>query len=357
MIKNLIIHIGDRKTGSTSIQAALANNSLTCSSASIVYPVNQSKINHISLARAIGRRGSGCVQRGQALRKRLQTSNADYAVISSEDFEEVQPEYLNQFINTFLPEFRDSMRIIGYIRPHAERIVSSFCERSKIGAQASSLPDLHLRFLRSGLLQYAPRMQAWREVFGERVLFKPFIPTLLNGQDVVLDFYNFMLGGMDFQINAPKHLNESLFLEDIVILREAHACLRKIFGDTIKQSTLNAFGRRMAYVLSSSRASGTKVSLHRKLFEDIIQIYRNDAETIDRQFFSESPMLNALIGHRDKVVDDEQSLSISDYYSPETIRQISCWSEFIGRLIISNQEHFIANLVRPEFFSREIHQG
>lgn len=348
MIKELIVHIGDRKTGSTSIQAALASRNWICRSANIIYPA---KVNHNLLASAISKSNGRVGLRGEKLRERLLRSDADYAVISAENFEDVNPKNLALFIDTYLPELRSSMRLIGYIRPHADRLLSSFSERSKRGVCLYSLAELHDQFVRSRFLFYAPRMLAWRAVFGEHILFRPFDRSLLCEQDVVKDFFGFVLGGHDFQLNTLQQRNESLCLQDLVLLRELHSLLRKRFGEDIKQSTLGAFGRNMANLLTSEENKGTKLQLHRNLLEDVILAYREDAIVVDREFFTGSPMLNALESHRDKTVENEQSLDVAEYYSSEAIRQLRCWAEFIGRLMVRNQEQFAGSIVPPKPFS------
>lgn len=339
MIKELVIHLGDRKTGSTSIQSALASKSWRCPSARLIYP---SSSNHNSLANALRDVGNGrsLAQRGERLRARLLRRDAEFGVLSAEHFEFVSPHDLATFLDKYLPESLPQLRLIAYIRPHADRLLSTFAERSKLGARCASPAQLHRALLANGLLQYAPRLREWRNVFGKKITFKPFIRSMLYEKDVVLDFFRFVFGDHAFSLRDSQSRNESLCLEDLVMLRKVHSILRHHFRARLDLSTLQYFGRRMGIVLASSGATGTRPCLHRGLVEEVISAYRDDAIAVDQEFFAGNPMLSALEGHRDKVVEEEQSLNVEDYYSQEAIRHMTCWAEFIGQIMASNQKQF-----------------
>ena len=91
MIKQLVVHVGDSKTGSTSIQATLANNGWTTPTAkAICYPA---VLNHINLALSNGKpKQAKMHERGfNRLRKRFLESDADVGVISAEILEFIAP--------------------------------------------------------------------------------------------------------------------------------------------------------------------------------------------------------------------------------------------------------------------------
>ena len=344
MIKELIIHLGDHKTGSTSIQTALASRNWTCETCKLIYPTQW---NHNPLAKAIKGVNEGLAKKGENLRQRMLSSSADIGVISAEAFENVPPQKLAQFLATYLPELSRSTRLITYIRPHADRLLSSFAERSKIGLRCGTLAQLHRNFLSRGFLAYAPRLRDWRNVFGEQLTLRVFQRNLLHGMDVVDDFYSYVFGAHSFEFSQSPHTNKSLCLEDLVMLREVHQVLRKNFGDRLNNSTQTIFGLHFAILLAQSEVKGTRIQLHRDLVEEMISAYRGDAIQLDQEFFSGSPMLDALEAYSDKAIEEEQSLNPANYYSQETLRQMHCWAEFIGRLMVSNQSQFLANSRPP----------
>ena len=192
MAAELILHIGGFKTGSTSIQAALAKCNYTVPGKTILYPgvaeregLAKSRGQHDRLARTpfpnqpVARHREA---RFAAVARRLRKSDADtdYAVLSAEMFEYVNPQLLAAEIDRHFPEYRDRLRIIGYVRPHAERLVSGYAERVKHGFflgsleefhQASSVKDKphHWGFF------YAQRFARWKACFGDAFQIRPMI--------------------------------------------------------------------------------------------------------------------------------------------------------------------------------------
>jgi hypothetical protein len=139
LIKQLIIHIGQHKTGSTSIQSALATGKVMCPTTSLFYP---GKNSHNNVARTLLRAALAeqKAARFSALAKRFAKSNADIGIISAESFEFVRPMALQRALKQFFPEHADTARIIAYVRHHAARLVSSFCERTKKGRSTAVWP-------------------------------------------------------------------------------------------------------------------------------------------------------------------------------------------------------------------------
>ena len=101
MIKQLIIHLGDCKTGSTSIQSALCKKAWQSKAAKILYPTN---FNHNFLAGLIKNNNQDALKsRADKLRQNLVKSNAYYGIISAEGFEGVHPVDLSSFMQQYCP--------------------------------------------------------------------------------------------------------------------------------------------------------------------------------------------------------------------------------------------------------------
>lgn len=348
MVDELILHLGDRKTGSTSIQTALASQATSSAAGRIIYPT---RWNHNPLANAIrGEAKPGFLEkRADLIRQRLLKSDARYGIISAEHFEVTPPEAVQQFLHNYLPEWKGRVRLIAYIRPHADRLLSSFAERSKLGSGSKDLRALHEKFKANGFLEYAPRLRAWRSVFGDSLTIKPFRRELLFEQDVVRDFFEFVFRGEEMSLRRVDVRNESICLQDLTMLRLIHSTLRKEFGNRIKKSTQQAFGRRLAIVLASSRSqAGCKLQMDQRLVEDVIATYTEDAKSVDREWFDAGPMLEGLQAHRSKANDQEQSLEASDYFDAETLRLVRCWTIFMGRMMAKDQKRFLALSLPPE---------
>lgn len=335
-VKQLIIHLGDRKTGSTSIQSALSKKSWNSKTAQILYPTNS---NHKNLAMLIKANKKEVLKiRAAKLRKRLIESNSDFAILSAEAFEVVPPEMLSQFIQQYLPEWKESVKLIAYIRPHTDRFVSSFVERTKLGSFNQSMSVLHQKFKEQRFLIYKKRLDAWRSTFGDRFEVHPFVRSSLHNSDVVDDFFKQIFNGQSYNLKNHDYRNESLCLEDLSALIETRKIIKEKYGKQLKPKTLLRLGQRMADVLSGSRANGTRICMHRALAEEVSAFYREDAMAIDREYFSGEVFSSSLESIFKNVVDEEQSLDVHHHFSEQEIRRLQCFADLLGSMIKNNNK-------------------
>ena len=158
-----------------------------CPTTSLFYP---GKNSHNNVARTLLRAALAeqKAARFSALAKRFAKSNADIGIISAESFEFVRPMALQRALKQFFPEHADTARIIAYVRPHAARLVSSFCERTKKGAFDGSLADYHEWNLAKGNFFYHNHFDKWQSIFNGRLTLRPMVRHKLRNGDVVHDF-------------------------------------------------------------------------------------------------------------------------------------------------------------------------
>lgn len=330
-IKQLIIHLGDRKTGSTSIQSALSKKSWESKSAQILYPTNS---NHRNLALLIKANKKEVLKnRAAKLRQKLIKSNSDFAIISAEAFEVVPSGMLSQFIQQYLPEWKDTVKLIAYIRPHADRFVSSFVERTKHGNFNQSMSVLHQTFKEQRFLIYKNRLDAWRSTFGDRFEVHPFLRSSLYNNDVVDDFFKQVFNDQPYNLKKHDYRNESLCLEDLSALVEILKIIKEKYGNQIKPKTLHRLGQRMADSLSGSRANGTRICMHRKLAEEVSDFYHEDAMAIDREYFSGEVFTSSLESVFKNIVDEEQSLDVHHHFSEQEIRRLHCFADLLRSML------------------------
>lgn len=344
MVEELVFHLGDCKTGTTSVQSILAAEAWESAGKSICYTA---RFNHIPLAKTLTQDTENQKQRFVKTRQQLAKSDAKLGVISAEHFEFVDPEVLYDALKKYMPKMLENLRLVAYIRPHADRLVSSFAERSKKGLFMRSLEAMHDKADEGGLLHYAPRLRKWREVFGDRYEVRPFVRSeLLNG-DVVQDFFSFALRTTDFKITQPTQANESLSVEDISMMRLLH----QTFRDDETKSLVDqrkAFGWFMSEHLGNiPSAGGTKLRMHKALAEKVAETYREDAEILDREFFGRPVFGPALDAAPGKAIDEPQSLNPKDNFSPEEIRRYEAFASILQHLMASDPKHFNWAL-RPE---------
>jgi hypothetical protein len=342
MVKTLVIHLGGHKTGSTSIQSTLARQTWEAD-ASICYPSvlagragAQARSNHGALAAVLTGPPDPALrdQRFALAARRLAASDADLGVLSAERFEHVNPAALHQVIAAHFPEHADSLRLIAYVRPHAERLVSGYAERVKHGVWSGTLEEFAAQMagvtgLRSFF--YHDQFLRWRRVFGPRFTLRPMIRERLVAGDVVRDFLDFALEGRAVRLTEPALRNESASLEDLALLREFH---RLAGGGEKPSEAQNKLGVRLARHLNEDpAATRTKLQLHRALAEAVVETYRADAAALDAEFFDGTPMTDALLAAPAKAVETAQSMRAEDHFGAAEMRLIRVWSGFLAELL------------------------
>lgn len=348
MVHKLVIHLGDSKTGSTSIQSVLSEHLLESRTHSICYPA---RFNHVRLAETLYQRSQRPFKdsRFSSVARKLNQSEAEIGVISAENFEFCDPALLSEAINDYFPEHKNSVQLIAYVRPHASRILSSFAQQIKRGVFDGSLDQFcHYFFHEKKRIHYAERCQNWKNIFGERYIVRPMIPSLLENNDVVSDFLLLCLGDRHFTVRTSDYKKKSLTLEDLSILKYIHSKVRSIDGG--HAFAHQRFGGHFAEILSKFPSdTSTKLAFHSKCFERFQEMVNDDIDQSDKMHFSEfdSPMRAAMIQAGEKLVSKPQSLEILDHFEANTIRIVDCWIELIKIMSDNDPQNFQKIIRRP----------
>jgi len=348
MVKKVVIHLGDSKTGSTSIQSTLANCRWKSDTHSLFY---SAKFNHSRLADTLYKKSCEKFRsaRFQSIARKLNRSDADIGVISAEQFEFCDPKSLSDSIDEYLPKYKNNIQLISYIRPHSARLLSSYAQQIKRGVFNGELDQFcYYFFQEKRRIHYAERCQAWKDVFGESYIVRPLIPALLKGQDVVTDFLCLCFGDDQFNLGLSIHNNKSLGIEDLSVLRYIHSRLDTANGKYI--SNYRLFGAHFSELLMQlPTGKTTKLAFHRSLFEKIVEMTRVDVDETDKIHFQGfgAPFKTAMLDAANKLVDDQQSIDISDYFGQETIRIVDCWIELIKIMSDSDPQSFQKMIRRP----------
>ena len=288
MAKSFVLHIGDPKTGSSSIQEVLRHRQWDSPQATLDYP---DQLNAFPLANALSdpKQAAQRAARWGSLAAWLRAAPADVAVVSAEQFFRVDPGVLLDTMNEFLPEHLQSLRVIAYVRPHANRLVSAFMQRSKAGLYQGDMEAFFDRSQGENLLRYAPRFQRWREVFGARFTLRPMIRSQLLNGDVVNDFMDFALNGAPFTLRGTVQANTSLPLEHLAGLREVQAILKR---NQIPGGTRHSVGDHVGRTLARIRpGAGTRLQISQALYHDIKAYCQSDAAALDAGFFGGQPLM------------------------------------------------------------------
>jgi len=314
LTKSLVIHIGDQKAGSTSIQATLAKGGITSPDAKLFYPT---KFNHRPLASTLMLKDKfkNRADKFKNIGKRLDKSDADVGVISAERFERVDPHLLHETLEKFLPQYLGNLRIIAYVRPHADRLVSSWAQQIK-SKYTGSLTEFYDKYHAAERLNFSKRLDSWSSVFGDAFHARPMIRSHLHGGSAVPDFAKFCFQSDNFEVKEEE-ANSSLFLEELALLR----MIQLMDDEGQKQKRwASPLGAMVARNLESSSAikDGTKPRIHLDLLSKLQADYSPDAAAIDEKYFDGSPMSDALANA--KHVSEPQSINPEDHFSADEIR-------------------------------------
>ena len=334
--KTLVLHIGDHKTGSTSIQYAFANGRVALDGRRLFYPAGLSH-NHLRGPAEALFGGKKKISREEAaqtftrLARRIRKADADLALISAEALDAIPAEQLRQIVETYFAEAADEIRVVAYVRPHAARILSSFATQTKSGLfNSGPLEAFHDRLLSQGRLFYHPRFAALRAAFGERFLLRPMIRARLEAGDVLTDFIRHGLGVDRFEISGLPPANESLSLEDMMRLKHLQS-----HHQHLKQNLRHALGWEVMRLLAEQppAAGATRLELHRSLAEQIRATYLEDARAMDRAFFGGEALLEAELNAAvENARPTAQSVAPEDHFSASELRGLELMSRMAAGL-------------------------
>ncbi|MEX5516758.1 hypothetical protein [Pseudophaeobacter sp. 1A09344] len=348
MVKELIIHLGDTKTGSTTLQGVLRSGSYTLPGVQqLLYPGRH--LNHNYLAQGLYRKEkkAGNTRRFRKLHQALESSDADFAVVSAEHFQFASPTHLQQVIQETLPGYEHKIRLISYVRPHAEKLLSAFSEQIKFGMVKGGLRGFFNRMSARGTLDYTPRFLEWRNTFGDRFELRPFVRQELFREDISADFFHFLTGEEGTELQGKTVDNPALTVGQIALLQHVHHVFR---SEAARQEIDRKLMRRALTALSQAVTQEIKrtgigketgrLHIPRSLIGKVIDRYQEDAAALDAAFFTGTPMTEALQAAPQKLSGKKQSFSAADYFDTETLLGVEALSGALSALALHTPEQF-----------------
>lgn len=345
MQQQIIIHIGDFKTGSTSIQNALETALCTPHGKRLFVPEIGDPRN---LAKTLGDPAHTRFlrRRFRRLNRQLNRATWDAAVVSSEQFMSYPAQKLFDAINKYLPRHRTKIRIIAYVRPHIGRVTAEYGEQIKQGFLTGPMEEMYAWQMKRKILFYHKCFTDWRRLFGDAFTLRPFIEQEMQQGDAVYDFFFTVFGGAHFDLKPPPRRNPSLSLQDLSILRFLH--LRAKESDVNLMRMQAAFGWNFAAILASHPApTATRLKTHSSLCNTISQALMDDAKSLDRAFFHKPLFENAMNAGLKNAVELPQSMALETHFSPDMQRFISCWGDLVLRQMQSGGQPFLSSILPP----------
>lgn len=315
----LIFHIGDPKTGSSSIQRVLFSGGWTSPSRTLAYP---DRISAVPMAKSLYPDARAKRRRNlfTASAEWLATQSADVSVLSAEHFAFVAPAKLRSVTRRFMPDHADDMGIIAYARPHMGRLVSSFSQAVKIRGFQGSFEDFCQGAVTSRRFHYAPRFAEWQATFDARFTLRPLVGSRLHRQDVVADFLHTVLETDDFEITADTRQNESPSVAQLACLRFVQSRLQ---GTATPDPARKAICASLSVRLQAAADTpGQRLKMPASVLAPMQQAYGEDAAALDKRFFDGTPFSDALQDAARNTTDAHQSLAMADHFSPAQITEL-----------------------------------
>ncbi len=333
MIRELVFHIGDPKTGTSSIQQAMHERAWHCKSVSVAV---QKELNANTLANSLRPRPKILARkrRKQELaskRRWVAETEADLGIISAEFFSFVRPRRLQRVLGKHFPDQADNTRIIAYVRPHADFIISSYAQILKCGYFPGSLAEYCVYVQEQGHLPFTPRFDRWRAVFAENFLLRPFVRSELRDGDVVADFFHAVLRGAAFELSPLPPVNESLSLEELAGIRVVQA--------TVREEGLSSYlhipiGGAIGWLLAGREGrSRNRLQIDQANAEQIRATFMEDAQALDAGYFGKPLFAQALDKAVEKAVPQAASLMAEDHFSEPEIRELQALTTGIAGLL------------------------
>lgn len=318
MIRELLIHTGDPKTGTSSIQAVLNAGAWRCPTAQLV---PQPHLNNAPLANALKSGADPDFVREQfgGLRDWFADSDGGTGVISTEFLARRSPHHLRRVLTEYFPGL--PLRTISYVRPHASRALSAYGQRLKTGTFDGTLPEFCRFIATAPTLYYAKRFPAWHSVFGSGMILRPFVRSALRDGDAVADFFHHALGGASFELLPLETVNEALSVAELSGLRLVQqAWQRQTLADHHRLALGGALQRSLS---TQEQRSGEKPALDQACASQLLETFRDDAAEMDRQFFARPILEEELLRSRDRACKDSQNFSADAHFSPAQQNQLA----------------------------------
>lgn len=352
-MRKLIFHIGDKKTGSTSIQQALLRNMWVCKTCRLEYLIDADAPYHHHLAWLMTQPQKTVEIRSLfgRLSRRIRKSDADVGIVSSELFREVPPSVLRQAIDRFLPQYADQVEILIYIRPHADRLLSLYGQEVKLGSFLGFPYDYYELTLKRGDFRYFDLLHQWQKTFGDQLTVRPMVKEHLFAGGVVSDFLHSVLAGAPFELAELANANPSLSAQELSLIRRFHLNLAEELAGCQSQALKTArmrTGERLAEHFSAivTPAMPTDpLRLDRALASRVLDSYAQDATQIDAAWFQGAPMQRALEKTVEMAPLRVAPLVARSHFPPITLRLLKIWARLAGEMIRHDPDGWSAHVV------------
>lgn len=336
----LILHIGDPKTGTSSIQRALQRNLISSRNGQVSgFISGKSSANAVAVARGFHGRDPVRVRASmKQLAPWIGTARAEFLVLSSEFFIDATPGVVKRAFLRRHPALAAEMRVIAYARPHFGRTLSAYAERVKCGYTLKSFSDWLPQFIADGSLNYSKRFQRWREAFGDGFVLRPFLRNELRDGDAVADFFSIVTGDPDVTVGDLPHENQS---QSLRALSGLLAFNRHLHEAGIKGRQSIPLARSIARAVTSHSAD-IKPELDQVSMAAIARICDMDAKMLDTAFFGRPVFAPELEHSGSGSGENRLDLTLGLHFTPKEQADLVRHAEQVLSLLANDWESWHA---------------
>lgn len=334
-----IVHIGDIKSGTTSVQAALAANNIPAAYKKAIYPCAELNHNHLAILFKQGE--SKKRQYVRNIRKLINASpDSNAFIISGEILSTVDPQVVKKELESCFGDLSSKFTIIHYVRPHFSRAVSAYAEQAKIGATSLPLNEFVKISTEKGRFKHSLKMKAWQREFQDNYIVRPMQKSTLYQENIVADFFLTALGEISYGWTPPPQVNKALSNEGLLHVRRLQVALEGRSA-ALRHSLGYEFER---YFSAIEKRPSAPAIVGRALAELFFNGYKGDAKEAD-MYLSHPVLENALYqGFQD---------GIKENYDKEELWHTEEANEIISKLLniakIENERDCAVQLRRDRF--------
>jgi len=278
----ILLHIGRQKTGTTSIQRYLLENSEVLDKAGYYYSheATHRREGHHKYAELLLPPGDDTHEKVDHLEEKLERFNKLFSylkpdkinIISTESFQNCDPEIVKAAFTGH------EVKVVCYIRCELDSLVSSYVQK----VHASKLSDSMEEYIASTKLDYHDFLTQWSSAFGSEFSVRIFDKKYLHDGNVICDFFHNFL-----HIDAPEDAtsfrdhNPSLTNRTLAFKLQANARGKKI----------SRIYRRLS-ILSKYDTDSGKVRMTEELKHKIKGVYIENQKKWAPEFFSQDEVFD-----------------------------------------------------------------
>lgn len=300
-MKKLVLHIGDFKTGSTSIQLAIGKAAKMgaanrddfhyCMSGGDGFVGHHALVNELKGADYL--KGTWLKLAGE-----IRDSHHHNFIVSSEAFWGIHPDKLKQKLDQVLQGVL--IEFVIYLRPHHSRILAAYTQKVKTGQLFGPLEDFVESAVQTKDYNYNDKLNIWKSKFpAANFIVRPFVRSLLENSDVISDFCVHALG-LDASYLDPykrSEMNESpstcvLQLMDYAT-RKLNPKMKSSRAESLEQYLLSGLRKKLDECYPKSEATTLKLS--QASVNLIRESFEADAKLVDDLYLNgESVFVSSL---------------------------------------------------------------